>query len=254
MAVISLGMGFLLSKIFFSSERASSQNYKVGKKLKLIVKNGDLKEFKPDKIEFKKMDEKKEITETILKSSDFFQKDPVERDIALDRTQVLIQGNPEDSFLAIKNILDKDILDGDPILKGSLLVQAAFIKGKETKVREMALGAIFSENIPKEKELNELLTEEELNKEYSDDPKIIGMAQYYDAFLATTINDEDQVFNKSLEIIEAHPNIKVQRLVAKKYLETFPSNGPVFWEFLKNRNIYLIPRGRKFTINGIVYQ
>jgi hypothetical protein len=246
-ALISLAIGFSISKMFFPSEKAAIKSTS-------IKKNIVISESKPIKIISDKKDEKTEVTKSIMKTLIVFPKDPQGRDLAFERIEGLIKSNPKDSFLAIKNLVDNGILDQDPILKGNLLVQAAFIKGNEPQVREMALTAIFSENIPKEKDGNELRTEEEINKEYSDDPKVIGIAQYYDAFLATTINDENQIFNKTMEIIENQPNIKVQRLVAKKYLETFPNNGPVFWELLKNRNIRLIPPGGKITIKGIIYQ
>lgn len=255
MAVISLGLGFSISKIFFPLEKETSQNNVLINKSYSIKKPLVPKESKIEEVAIKKnIDKKAEITKTILKSSGIFQIDPSEGDRVLERIDDVIRESPEDSFLVIKNLFDSGVLEGDPILKGSLLVKAASIKGKEDQVREMALGAIFSENVPKEKELKELRTEEEINKEYSDDPKVLGIAQYYDAFLATTIADEDQILNKSLEIIEAHPNIKIKRMVAKKYLETFPNNGMVFWELLKNRNIQLIPPGSKITIKGIIYQ
>lgn len=248
MAIISLGIGFSISKIFFSGEKITikiQENKPIIRLGKKIVP----KESKTQPIVSESKDKKKEITETILKSLD-----PLERDIASDRIDEFIEADPQESFQAIKELFESGSLDEDPILKGSLLIKAAFIKGKEDEVREMALGAIFSENIPKEKDEMELKTEEEINIEYSDDPKIVGVAQFYDAFLASSINDENLIFNKSLEIIEANPNIKVQRLVAKKYLETFPNNGPNFWELLKSRNIKLIPSGGKITIKGITYQ
>lgn len=250
-ALISLGIGFSISKIFLSSEKTTLKNYPENIKNKSQI---EISKSKPNKIISDKKDEKTEITKSIIKTLIAFPKDPQERNLALDRIEELIQSNPRDSFLAIKDLIESGNLDQDPILKGNLLVHMAFIKGNEDQVREMALTAIFSENIPKEKDARELLTEEEINQEYSDDPKVFAMAQYYDAFLATTINDENQIFNKTLEIIETQSNIKVQRLVAKKYLDTFPDNGQVFWELLKSRNIQLIPPGRKITIKGIIYQ
>lgn len=254
MAFISLGIGFSISKIFFSFEKTSSLKNQENKQSDSLIKKMVLKESKSQQLAPEKKDKKKEITETILKSLGSLENNSLERDTASDRIDEFIETHPQEFFSAIKDLFGNGDLDGDPILKGSLMVKAAFIKGKEVEVSEMALSAIFSENIPKEKDAKELVTDEEINKEYSDDPKILGIAQYYDAFLATTINDEDLIFNKSLEIIEKNPNIKVQRLVAKKYLDTFPNNGPVFWELLKNKNIKLIPQGGKITIKGIIYQ
>ncbi|MFI5390820.1 MAG: hypothetical protein ACHQYQ_05605 [Bacteriovoracales bacterium] len=250
-SLVSLAIGFSISKIFFSSKEIRSGRDVASAPTKINL-------IKPEKVELKgeikRSPEALHITKSILNASSFFQKNQVERDIATDEVRQQIENNPEESYSAIKTLFKNGTLDTDPILKGSLLVEAAFIKGKKEEVREMALEAIYAENIPKEKHLNELPTENDINKEYSDDPKILGMAQYYDAFMATTRGNEGQLFDKSIEIIENQPNIKVQRLIAKKFLENFPKIGPEFWETLKRKDIVLIPPGGKITIGGITYQ
>jgi hypothetical protein len=248
-SIVSLVIGFSISKIIFSSKEMPSK-----KDVERAPANISPKESVKDQKEFKKIPENLKVTKSILNASSFFQKNQMEREIAADEVSQMIATNPEESFLAIKTLFKNGTLDTDPLLKGSLLVEAAFIKGKESEVREMALEAIYAENIPKEKKLNELPTENDINKEYSDDPKILGMAQYYDAFMATTRGNEGHLFDKSIEIIENQPNIKVQRLIAKKYLENFPKIGPEFWETLKRKNIELIPPGGKITIKGITYE
>ncbi len=251
MAFISLLTGFFLSRFFLSGKNQPILQKREITSTKNLPKTFVLKEKTVNK---KLSDKKIAILQLIIGSSEIFQKNPIERDKTIDQIRDLFHSNPDDSFLALKEIFDGGYLNADPILKGSLLIQAALIKGKESEVREMALNAIFSEEIPKEKNLNELLSEEEINRELSDDPRILGISEYYDAFLASTIGDEDQIFNKSLEIIEAQQNVNVQRMIAKKYLETFPNNGLTFWDFLKNRNIELMPKGGKITIKGITYE
>ena len=252
--LISVVVGFFSAKFLFSPKIIITKGSRPVRKNEVITEIIEKKSKGIVSKKFKKERLKIEIISIMLQSSPHSEQNPRNRYLASDQVEELIQVFPEDSFAAIKTLIEAGMIDEDPILKGDLLIQAAFLEGKQEEVRAMALAAIFEERVPKEIGLKDLQTEEEINKEYSDDPKILGIAQYYDAFLTTTIDDQNQIFDKTLVMIEDQPNIKVRRLLAKKYLETFPANGPAFWDLLKGKNIQLIPEGGKISIKGVTYQ
>ena len=167
-----------------------------------------------------------------------------------------LKKNPEKSFKQITNLLKSRVGKENPTLRGSLMVAASFIPGKEEAIKDMALEELKSNTIRLDKrQVIPGKNNRKINLKGSMDQ--VAIVKAYEAYLSASHLDLENVQEETLDILKLQTNLTVRRNLAIIYDRTFPHRRGEMLLRMKEEGINLMkvetPRKLKAALDDDYY-
>jgi hypothetical protein len=167
-----------------------------------------------------------------------------------------LKKNPEESYKQITNLLRSRVGKETPALRGSLMVAASFIPGKEEAIKDMALDELKSNTIRLDKrQIIPGKNNKKINLKGSMDQ--VAVVKAYEAYLSASHLGLENVQEDTLDILKLQTNLTLRRNVAIIYDRTFPHKREEMLIRMKEEGINLMkvetPRKLKAALDDDYY-
>jgi hypothetical protein len=167
-----------------------------------------------------------------------------------------LRKNPEKSFKQITSLVKSRVGKENPTLRGSLMVAASFIPGKEEAIKDMALEELKSNTIRLDKrQVIPGKNNRKINLKGSMGQ--VAVVKAYEAYLSASHLDLENVQEETLDILKLQTNLTLRRNLAIIYDRAFPHKRGEMLLRMKEEGINLMkvetPRKLKAALDDDYY-